>query len=86
MRRRQRFQRGPHAFPRQLQPVQRRHRGGDAGGIAALPVTGPDQAVSRQLRKQRVQDCAEAATGAVRAMAMRLKGTGLSGRTTPVTT
>ena len=52
---RQRLQRGPHALPGQLQPVQRRHRRDDMGGIGALLAACPDQARGRQPGQQRVQ-------------------------------
>ena len=52
---RQRLQRGPHAFPGQFQPVQRRHRRDDVRGVGALLAARPDQALSRQLCQQRVQ-------------------------------
>ena len=51
----QRLQRGPHTFPGQLQPVQRRHRGDHMGGIGALLAASPDQARGRQTGQQRVQ-------------------------------
>ena len=51
----QRLQRGPDAFPRELEPVQRRHRSDDAGGVGALLAARLDQAVCRQAFQQRVQ-------------------------------
>jgi hypothetical protein len=47
--------RGPYAFPGQLQPVQRRHRRDDVGGIGALLAARLDQAIGGQPGQQRVQ-------------------------------
>ena len=55
VRRRQGFQRRPHAFPGQLQPGQRRHRGDHVGGIGPLLAARLDQALGHQPCQQRIQ-------------------------------
>ena len=52
---RQRLQCGPHAFPGQFQPAQRRHRRDHVGGIGALFPGRLDQAFGGQPGQQHVQ-------------------------------
>ncbi len=55
VRRGQRLQRGPHGFPGQFQPVQRRHRGDHVGGIGALLAARLDQPLRCQACQQRIK-------------------------------
>ena len=55
VRRRQGFQRRPHAFPGQLQPGQRRHRRDHVSGIGTLLAARLDQALGHQPCQQRIQ-------------------------------
>jgi hypothetical protein len=51
----QRLQRGPHALPGQLQPVQRSYRGDHVGGVGTLLAARLGQALGRQAVQQRIQ-------------------------------